>query len=682
MPASTAPAEKAVLSALQINNPFERPPVVKAQNIWGESFPDVPEVNATASNSLFDALQKVRRADSSLEKVTSMVFTAEKGVGKSHVIRRIRKRLQASGEGVFIYASVDRYGNLDLVNTLFRQSVAESLEQMGSEGVTQWQEIATLMVAEALRANRAGAVVPAAPELVKKFDTAYHNNRAKGKDLVSDLTKVIRKLKPHLDPYLLRAIIWTLSEERGTFAVKWLAGEALETQDAHDLRLPANQKSEGEMNADALTMSAELLSLVGEYKSVVVCFDELDTLATDSNGYPTSFIILDLIKRLFDSVQQSDRAAGIVILSVLIPNLWSQAAQMGIASPDKISTYGKPIALEYLTAETTKTLGALILEQFCQKQTLALPTPWFPLSEEEVTEFGNLRPYPREALKWFAKSINDKVKLALPVDEVVPFNERFERAYQSALLQFEPQDLDNNDAIAAALQFCFQKIVEIDKIKDQPIEGVVVKSLADVTPRGKNNGWLQFKIIGEEANERVTIGVCVLQQANGLSVGAGFKRLLDTQTFGFSRGCLVRSKSRRFKRNWDSYEYYQQLVNKGGEWVDLVEDEIKPLLALQYIYEHHERFDLSIKRLNSLARTRNLLQQSPLIREILSRPAGVISEEAVEGEALQHFNVAEDSSDDYLAEALSGEMVSPEETTPSADLSADLSDIQELAAIS
>jgi hypothetical protein len=94
-------AESAILSALSANNPFERPPVVKEQNIWGESFPDIPSLNADASDSVFDALSKVRTADSSLEKVTSIVFTADRGVGKSHVIKRIRHRLQASSEGVF-----------------------------------------------------------------------------------------------------------------------------------------------------------------------------------------------------------------------------------------------------------------------------------------------------------------------------------------------------------------------------------------------------------------------------------------------------------------------------------------------------------------------------------------------------------------------------------------------------
>ena len=192
--------------------------------------------------------------------------------------------------------------------------------------------------------------------------------------------------------------------------------------------------------------------------------------------------------------------------------------------------------------------------------------------------------------------------------------------------------------IASALRFGFQKIVEIDRIKDQPLEGVVLKSVEDIAPKSKNGGRLNFKVVGEESGQPVVIGISVLQDTHGLSVGAGFRRLLDTETFGLTRGCLVRSRELKIKRNWDSYEYYQRLIEAGGEWVDLKEEEIKPLLSLQYVYEQHEKFDLSIRRLDSLAFTRNLLQSNPLIKEILSRPEGAVVEEALEGDELEHLS--------------------------------------------
>ncbi|MEM8502322.1 MAG: P-loop NTPase fold protein [Cyanobacteria bacterium P01_D01_bin.1] len=659
--------ESAILSALSANNPFERPPVVKEQNIWGESFPDIPLLNANASNSVFDALEKVRTADSSLEKVTSVVFTADRGVGKSHVIKRIRQRLQASSEGVFIYASADRYGDLNLINALFQQSLAESLEQQGGEGVTQWQEIATLIVAEALSANNASARIPAASTLVKRFDQIHQKTRAKGKDLVRELSKVIRKIRPGIDPYILRALIWTLSEERGSLAVKWLAGEQIEAQDAIDLRLPPNNKTEAEVNAAAPSTVAELVSLIGEYRSVVVCFDELDTIAADDNGFTTSFVVLDLVKRLFDSVSQSEKAKGVLVLSVLLPDLWRQVTQTKFASAEKLSSYSKPIGLEYLKPETTYELCATTLKQFYGKKGLVPPTPIYPFEAAEIEAFGKVRPSAREGLQRFAELLNQRIKAFEP--PVSP-TERFERAYKNALTQFDSEDLNSNEHVALALRFGFQKILEIEKIKDQPIEGVIITGIEDIVPKSKNNGRLHFKIVGEEDGEPVVIGLGAVQDAHGLSVGAAFRRLLDTETFGLSRGCLVRSRDLKIKRNWDSFEYYQQLVAAGGEWVDLLADEIKPLVALQYVYEHCDKFDLTVKRLNSFAFTRNLLQSSPILKEILSRPAGTVVEEALEGDERQALNtdINPDDIEADLSDVLSVDDVEPETDEVKADL--------------
>ena len=437
-------------------------------------------------------------------------------------------------------------------------------------------------------------------------------------------------------------MVWTLSEERGSLAVKWLAGEQIETQDAIDLRLPPNHLSDIEANGSAPSTIAKLLSLVGEYKSVVVCFDELDTIAANAEGFPAVFVVLDLVKRLFDSVSQSEKAKGILTLTVLLPNLWQHVALTRDASSEKISAYGEPISLEYLKPDTAKELCAVTLKKFYGKKGLIPPTPIYPFAAAEIEDFGKGRPSAREALRWFAKQLNDKLKAVNPV---VPPTERFESAYENALAQFDLDDLNNNEYIASALRFGFSKILDIERIKDQPIEGVVIKSVEEITPRSKNNGRLHFKIVGEEQGEPVVIGLGVLQDEHGLSVGAGFRRLLDTETFGLSRGCLVRSRDRKIKRNWDSFEYYQQLVAAGGEWVDLQAEEIKPLLALQYVYDHHDKFDLTVKRLDSFAFTRNLLQRSPILKEILSRPEGAVVEDALEGTERQILNTDIDPND-------------------------------------
>lgn len=664
------------MTALQASNPFEKPPVVKEQNIWGESFPDVSSLNAHASDAVFKALEKVRSSDSSLDKATSIVFTADRGVGKSHIIRRIRKRLQSEEQTLFIYASADKYGDLDLVNCSFQQSVAASLEQQGSGEISQWQEVAALTVIDALKASNSGTTIPSTADLTARFDKAFQRSRMKGRDLVADLTRAIRKNKPNVDPYIMRAIIWTLSEERGPLAVKWLAGEQLDAQDAIDLRLPNNQQSEKEREAHALLVVSKILSIVGEYRSICVCFDELDTIACNDLGLPTAVIIADLVRKLFTTLQQSKYGKGIVILTVLLPDIWNILSQDAeVSAKDKVAADGKAISLKNADSDAISELVALWLSPFYATRDLVPPTPIYPFEQEKLTEYSKGRPYMREALRWCAGHINEKVESFTPADEKKTPTERFQLAYANASEQFSEDYLDDNDVIASTLSFCFQRIIENKNIKDTSIENVVVRSIEEVTPKSKNSGYINFKIVGTENEQPVTIGVEVLQQTHGLTVGAGFRRLLDCETFSLSRGCLVRSRERKLKRNWDSYEYYQQLIAQGGEWVDLVADEIKPLLALQYIYEHHEKFGLSIKRLDSFTFVQRLLTKNALIGEILSRPAGNLVEEALEGEELQPLHSDEESQE--IAASISEFLeVSNSEDT---DEQPDLAELEEVA---
>jgi hypothetical protein len=615
-------------------------------------------LNAHASDAVFQTLQKVGAASSSLEKVASIVITADRGLGKTHIIRRIRKKVQADNSTLFIYASADKYSDLDFINSAFQRSVAESLEQMGGDQVTQWQEVASLLVADALKHSNPKATIPAPPDLVSKFDIAFQNSLAKGKNLVNDLTKAVRKIKPEADPYITRAVIWTLSEERGAIAVKWLAGESLETQDAVDMRLPINNRSDKERELDALSTVAKILSLIGEYRTVLVCFDELDTIGADENGYPVEMVIMDLVKRLFDSIHQSGTGKGVVILSVIIPDLWRNLQATRDASSAKICTAfkGSPVELKYVNPESVVELVSLWLNDFYKARNFNPPSPVYPFDEKELLDFGKGKPHVREALSWCAAKLPQKIEEILPSSPEKPLTptEKFEIAYQQALEAFSGEHLEDNELIASALQFAFEKIISLEKIGSAPIEGVLLKEIAEVTPRSKNSGYLNFKVVGTENEETVSIGIGVLQQTYGLSVGAGFKRLLDYETFDLSRGCLVRSRERKLKRNWDSYQYYQQLVEKGGEWVDLKEEEIKPLLALKYVYDHHEKFDLTIKRLDSFAFVQKLLVDSPLVKEILSKPEGQVYEESLEGQELEHLHSEEECEEiaAHLEEAL------------------------------
>jgi Cdc6-like AAA superfamily ATPase len=631
-----------VLADLRRHNPFARPPVVKGQNIWGESFADVTSLNAHASEAVFTALNKLAAATSPLEKISSLVITASRGVGKSHLIRRIRQGLQTSGEAVFVYASADEYGDLDFINSGVLRSLASSLERPWSEGVSQWQTVAAAMVARAVQSLNSAAKAPSPVDLVNRFDQWVGSHLAKGNDLVSEITRLVSKLHPGNDPYILRAILWTLSQERGLLAVKWLAGEALETQDAADLRLPPNQKTDKEQEADAFVTLTKILSLLGEYRQVLICFDEMDNIVENKYGYSPAMVIVDLVKRLFDSIQQSETAQGILLVTLILPDTWQAIYQDSFASPRKICTASeKPIELEYINTTSIIELVSLWLQDFYRPRHLTPPTPVYPFTTEELVEYGRGKPLVREALQFCSTELTQKLDTLLAssllVTQKLSPTERWDRADLEAQERFLPEYLEDNELIAEVVRFCLNRIPQIARLNGTAIENVVITGTEDITPKSKNNGYLHFKILGTEAGQPVRILVAVVQQTGGFSVGAAFKRLLDYETFGCDRSCVLREENRKLRRNWKAYDYYQELVKQGGEWVHLQAEHLKPLFALKYIYDNHEQFDLSHKRLDSFAEVQRRLSQNPLIREILSQPKGQMSETALEGDQVHHL---------------------------------------------
>ena len=132
---SVSPIE-AVNAAIQSYNPFINAGIVKEQDVWGKGFPDVPTLNAHASDAVFQAIDLVHTSQSSQEKVTSIAITAAQGVGKTHILGRIRHRLKVDGSALFVYAGVNNYTDLNLVKYQFQQTLTDSLSNTGSQGVT------------------------------------------------------------------------------------------------------------------------------------------------------------------------------------------------------------------------------------------------------------------------------------------------------------------------------------------------------------------------------------------------------------------------------------------------------------------------------------------------------------------------------------------------------------------
>ncbi|CAH2574682.1 hypothetical protein PRNO82_04045 [Planktothrix rubescens] len=601
--------------ALLSHNPFNEV-TVTYQNIWQQEFPDVAFLNAHASDAVFQTLQQNYK--------TSIVITAEYGTGKSHIISRIRHRLKSQGGALFMYAN--KYGDLKNIKQGFQKTIADSLNQQGSQDVRQWQELATNMANETFIQNKIRSY--SAQQLVDKVT----NSDKKAKGLISKLTKSFCQLKstkyPNLNPDIVRCIFWTLSLEQVLYANNWLGGQELAQHKTVELGLPPQN-----LSFDAVL---QILDLISEYNQLVICFDELDNIVDQDPdlGYARVQFVAGLIKELFENLERG------IILSVMLPNVWrDKIKNLPNNFPlHKISSYSdNPLSLKFVDENAAIELVKMRLSGFYASKNLVPHDPLYPFDEKEVRNLGKSKSSTvRDVLNLCKKSLPNKI---LPVS-VTPENliisgkeviiepseeDPVKQAFDDEMKLDLESSIDDNYFIADALLFGCKSLI------GKRIEGIFVEGVTDQVRRLKRkeskDSFLNFKIIGKQDEKDIAIGVAVLQYDGGHALGAGFKRLIAPQDYsiGITRGCLVRSKTKKITGYMEA-TYLQPLIRQGGEYVELKEEEIKPLIAIRAVHQKRSvDYQLTeeeiLKFIHEKGAKHNLGESNPLLREILSDPS-------------------------------------------------------------
>ncbi len=610
-------------AALLSQNPFAKPPFLNASDVWGNEFFDVETINAHASDAVFHALAQIRAGQ---YPTTSIAITAQDGTGKTHIISRIRHRLQEHGGGLFVYAN--KYGNINQIKQGFQQILAESLGKIGRDGVRQWQELATAMANNALQIAQSDARTFSAQEFVEKFK---NGTPRQVKRWVKELTRAFLQAKNVNEPDIVKAILWTLSEEQSLYAIKWLKGEEIAQYKANELELPAQCQS--------FEAVLQVLDLISQYNELIICFDELDTpdAYDDISGLHLSQILAGLIKDLCQNLNRG------LILSVMMPAQWIKIKQLPGGVSTRVSAHGNPLELKYMDAESTVNLVSFWLDKYYQLQNLIPPEPIYPFTQIQLSELGQGRPTVREVLKWCREHCKPRILNGSENNQDAEISNPVELAFLKELEEDIGIYLEDNYLLADAILFGFQSLI------GQTVERVTVQSATDkVTQRGRRDDYINFKVIVKDNETDVTIGVAVLQYAGGRGLGAGLRRLNDYEAFNLTRGCLVRSKSRRITSYLEQQYLVPLIKEQGGEYVELKEEEIKPLLAIRAVYQKREvDYGVSEEQIfNFIAEKgadKMLGTSNPLLKEILSDPSYQVPTDMIEDEPV---TVAESIMDD------------------------------------
>ncbi|AFY41580.1 hypothetical protein [Nostoc sp. PCC 7107] len=583
-------------------NPFAGHIVVRPQQIWGKSYPDVPLINAHASDAVFNAVEQIRQGK---RETVGITITAEKGLGKSHIISRIRHRLQAENTALFIY--MGKYDNLNQIKSQFLQTVASSLRAYGSQELMQWQEIAAALINEAKKCK----YTP------QQYINGYPNLLKNSPRIIDDLTEVVLKIKPEItNPYIIRAILWTLSNPHAQYATYWLSGLEITQIQADSLGLPNSKNDDKE--AEALSNVRQILDITSNYKVPVICFDELDIADISDTGFTAPQIVANLVKDLYNSLKR-----GVLLLS-MYPETWNEQIRtlpQADAVIDRLASEKsdrQPIALNYLNSDNVVALVQAWLKDFYQDNQENPPYPLYPFDENKLKELGKGRPTLRSVLKWCAENFvsplnQDDITLPPPVkmpsQQLHPVKAYFDNELANTEASIASL-MEDEKTIGDALQLVFRSLI------GETLEGVEIEAIERIP----NQEHIDFKIVGN--NKKVKIGVDVLQQTGGGSVTTALSKLIDYKKFHLTRGCLVRSK--KINRGAAlAQQHLQKLLQKlGGEWVLLQPLDIKPILAIYSVWDNRNSYELTEEQVFDFIQQNQIAINNPLIREILSDPSG------------------------------------------------------------
>ncbi len=588
---------EALNSAIGANNPFNRELVVRKKAVWGKGFPDLPSLNAHASDAVFEAIEEIR---SGQRQAVGITLKAEKGLGKSHIISRIRHRLQEEGGALFVY--MGDYGDLNRIKPEFLNTLSNSLKQPGKQDVRQWQELAAAFVNEALGKDHPPR------HLVAKFAEI-----SKKSDTIDDLTdKVIEARPDELDenPDLVRAILWTLSPKYASYAANWMGGKTLSKRAADILGLPEKPGS------NAFERIRQLLDLISIHRTIVICFDELDIGECSDAGLTRAQCAAGLAKDLYNSISRG------VILATMYPETWAHQVKTLPYAEAVVDRVGERIfELNGLDSDQVMGLIGRYLQDFYTENELVPPYQVYPFEEEKLKALGRERPTARRVLRWCQE--NWKAAQGSAIEFAETKIDKVESAFKA-----EEEDLDEEEFIDEKVKLAKALIFGFHQVIGKDLEGVNVREIdVDVLPKKTNNGYIDFRVIGEENGQSVKIGVGIIQESFGRGVQAGISRLVKYEKFDLTRGCLVRSKkiSRGAQK---AHEYLDVLVKeKGGEWVILKGEQIKPLLAIRAVYDNREDYELSEEEIFDFIQRQELASGNLVIREILSAPSGEVSED-------------------------------------------------------
>ena len=593
-------------------NPFTFK-VTTQSSVWNQEYSGVPEINQNAFDSIVKLIDDVDTGKSQSE---GAAIVGERGLGKTQIFARLHHHLNSADKAFFVY--MGEYDNLEAIKSEFLQALVYSLKREYCPNVTQWQALAAEMYFDA-REDRPCTI----ENLVRQFPSVLGKNP----NLINIWTNGITKKCPNVkNVFLIRAILWTLLPETAPFAAMWLAGKTLSDESAKTLGLPNDRET------DSLACAFDLLNLIVRYKTVVICFDELDAPAVcPRTGNTLAQVIASLAKDLRNNVNRL-----VILLSIFTETLRDQFttdAQGGASD-----RFERKIMLEALNEPASLALIEHRLLNFYKQHNVVPPHSFYPFEKDKlIGVFSKERATARQVLRYCEANFTPPEPPVVdptngggitppPPPPPDPVEEYYQQHLQDVQSNFESVEVDllnNSEKITKALRFAFDHLINqvVDEIRVFEVIDEQDKVYKEIVP---------FKLKVRRAENKngpfTFIGIAVVQKT-GVALTNTLKKLTEFNKLPQTRVCLIRSEDIGGK---NAREHALNIIQNGGEWVQLHTDHIIPILALQSFLDKLGQDDqetLTEQQIWEYVNQERILIDNSLIQEILSKPETKVSKD-------------------------------------------------------
>lgn len=594
-------------------NPFRKDMVIAAEEVWGDIISDLPTVNQHIEQKITQVISEIRQKY--LSKV-GIAVKGEKGTGKSHSIRRIWKRIEREGGALFSYISP--CSNPKSIDAHVRFHLVESFTHHDSYKVTQWQRFAATLISSLKGTDYEDVYQEYVercnqPNELKKYiqKTSSSSNLV---DLFGALAEAIVESQSGLDYYFTKAVLLSLlgTALSAQVALSWIKGE-----DAPDIKrfgLPdyslEQQSARNIWVVKQICKLAEVASL-----PVIIWFDQAESSMSDvESGDSAAVIVARCIDRLYFD------CTNVILLSCFQSDKWREISQMRGGIPDRVGQRvleAKPPSVDQMVELVQMRLNWFYeTKNFNSNEFPRL----HPIQESQIREIAKTGAGVRKLLEKCAEAF-ETIKSEDDIgkekeDEVSPQENRqkeFLEIYNELLHKISIPTKED-DKIAAIIA-CAMRMVP----KSGAAE-VVINEIKNIGSSSAHDLHLIASGYDSLQQKKVSIGIRVCEVNVARTFNAVMRRLIDYRKYKITRGCLVRSTP--VPLSWKiGQQLKKQLVGEqGGEVVVLDKEHVRPLAALERIYEQSADYNFEKDELISLVQELNLVADNPLIQEILSAP--------------------------------------------------------------